>query len=66
MSMTSGEALAKMEELIHSLVDSFLNKLSEKNLKEKDLSVLEKQELENSPYWKMFCELKELVKVIKK
>ena len=66
MSRTSGEALAKIEELIHSLVDSFLDKLSEKSLKENDLSVLERQELENSPYWKMFCELKELVKIIKK
>lgn len=66
MSRTSGEALAKIEELIHSLVDSFLNKLAEKPLKEKDLSVLEMKELESSPYWQLFGEVKELIKIIKK
>lgn len=66
MSRTGDEASQNIEELIHSMVDSFLNKMSDKSFKEKDLSVIEKQELENSPYWKVLCELKDLVNMIKK
>lgn len=66
MSRTGDEASQNIEELIHSMVDSFLNKMSDKSFKEKDLSVIEKQELENSPYWKVLCELKDLVNLIKK
>lgn len=66
MSRTGDEASQNIEELIRSMVDSFLNKMSDKSFKEKDLSVIEKQELENSPYWKVLCELKELVNLIKK
>ena len=66
MSRTGNEASQNIEELIHSMVDSFLNKMSDKSFKEKDLSVIEKQELENSPYWKVLCELKDLVNLIKK
>ena len=66
MSRTGDEASQNIEELIRSMVDSFLNKMSDKSFKEKDLSVIEKQELENSPYWKVLCELKDLVNMIKK
>lgn len=66
MSRTGDEASQNIEELIRSMVDSFLNKMSDKSFKEKDLSVIEKQELENSPYWKVLCELKDLVNLIKK
>lgn len=66
MSRTGDEASQNIEELIRSMVDSFLNKMSDKSFKEKDLSVIEKQELENSPYWKVLNELKELVNLIKK
>ena len=66
MSRTGNEASQNIEELIRSMVDSFLNKMSDKSFKEKDLSVIEKQELENSPYWKVLCELKDLVNLIKK
>lgn len=66
MSRTGDEALQNIEELIRSMVDSFLNKMSDKSFKEKDLSIIEKQELENSPYWKVLCELKDLVNLIKK
>lgn len=65
MSRTSDEASQKIDELIHSMVDSFLNKMSDKTFKEEDMSIIEKQELENSPYWKVFCEFKDLVKLIK-
>lgn len=66
MSRTCDEASQNIEELIRSMVDSFLNKMSDKSFKEKDLSIIEKQELENSPYWKVLSELKELVNLIKK
>ena len=66
MSRTGDEASQNIEELIQSMVDSFLNKMSDKSFKEKDLSIIEKQELENSPYWKVLSELKELVNLIKK
>lgn len=66
MSRTGDEASQNIEELIRSMVDSFLNKMSDKSFKEKDLSVIEKQELENSPYWKVLSELKDLVNLIKK
>ncbi len=66
MSRTGDEASQNIEELIRSMVDSFLNKMSDKSFKEKDLSVIEKQELENSPYWKVLSELKDLINLIKK
>lgn len=66
MSRTSDEASQNIEELIRSMVDSFLNKMSDKSFKEKELSIIEKQELENSPYWKVLNELKDLVNLIKK
>ena len=66
MSRTGDEASQNIEELIRSMVDSFLNKMSDKSFKEKELSIIEKQELENSPYWKVLSELKELVNLIKK
>ena len=66
MSRTSEEASQNIEELIRSMVDSFLNKMSDKSFREKDLSKIEKQELENNPYWKVLCELKDLVNLIKK
>lgn len=66
MSRTGDEAFQNIEELIQSMVDSFLNKMSDKSFKEKDLSIIEKRELENSPYWKVLSELKELVNLIKK
>lgn len=66
MSRTGDEALQNIEELIRSMVDSFLNKMSDKSFREQDLSIIEKQELENSPYWKVLSELKELVNLIKK
>lgn len=66
MSRTGDEASQNIEELIRSMVDSFLNKMSDKSFKEQDLSIIEKQELENSPYWKVLSELKELVNLIKK
>ena len=47
------------------MVDSFLNKMSDKTFKEEDMSIIEKQELENSPFWKVLCEIKDLVKLIK-
>lgn len=65
MSRTSDEASQKIDELIRSMVDSFLNKMSDKTFKEEDMSIIEKQELENSPYWKILCEFKDLVKLIK-
>lgn len=65
MSRTSDEASKKIDELIRSMVDSFLNKMSDKTFKEEDMSIIEKQELENSPYWKVFCEFKDLVTLIK-
>ena len=65
MSRTGDEASQNIEELIRSMVDSFLNKMSDKSFKEKDLSIIEKQELENSPYWKVLVELKQLVNLIK-
>lgn len=43
MSRTGDEASQNIEELIRSMVDSFLNKMSDKSFKEKDLSVIEKQ-----------------------
>lgn len=66
MSRTGDEASQNIEELIRLMVDSFLNKMSDKSFKEKELSIIEKQELENSPYWKVLCELKDLVNLIKK
>lgn len=66
MSRTGDEASQNIEELIRSMVDSFLNKMSDKSFKEKELSIIEKQELENSPYWKVLSELKDLVNLIKK
>lgn len=66
MSRTGDEASQNIEELIRSMVDSFLNKMSDKSFKEKELSIIEKQELENSPYWKVLSELKNLVNLIKK
>lgn len=66
MSRTGDEASQNIEELIHSMVDSFLNKMSDKSFKEKELSIIEKQELENSPYWKVLSELKDLINLIKK
>lgn len=66
MSRTGDEASQNIEELIRSMVDSFLNKMSDKCFKEKDLSIIEKQELENSPFWKVLSELKDLVNLIKK
>lgn len=65
MSRTSDEASQKIDELIRSMVDSFLNKMSDKTFKEEDMSIIEKQELENSPFWKVLCEIKDLVKLIK-
>lgn len=65
MSKTSAEASESIEEIIHSLIDSFMEKMSEKSLKERELSAIEKQELEDSPYWKILCELKDLVKQTK-
>lgn len=66
MSRTSDEASKKIEELIRSMVDSFLNKMSDRTFKEKDMSIIEKQEIENSPYWKFLSELKDLINLIKK
>lgn len=66
MSRTGDEASQNIEELIRSMVDSFLNKMSDKSFKEKELSIIEKQELENSPYWKVLSELKDLINLIKK
>lgn len=66
MSRTSDEASQNIEVLIRSMVDSFLNKMSDKSFKENELSIIEKQELEDSPYWKVLNELKELVNLIKK
>lgn len=66
MSRTGDEASQNIEVLIRSMVDSFLNKMSDKSFKEKELSIIEKQELENSPYWKVLNELKDLVNMIKK
>lgn len=66
MSRTSDEASQKIEELIRSMVDSFLNKMSDRTFKEKDMSIIEKQEIENSPYWKFLSELKDLINLIKK
>ena len=66
MSRTGDEASLNIEVLIRSMVDSFLNKMSDKSFKEKELSIIEKQELENSPYWKVLNELKDLVNLIKK
>lgn len=66
LSRTGDEASQNIEELIRSMVDSFLNKMSDKSFKEKELSIIEKQELENSPYWKVLSELKDLVNLIKK
>lgn len=66
MSRTGDEASQNIEVLIRSMVDSFLNKMSDKSFKEKELSIIEKQELENSPYWKVLNELKDLVNLIKK
>lgn len=66
MSRTGDEASQNIEVLIRSMVDSFLNKMSDKSFKEKELSIIEKQELENSPYWKALNELKDLVNLIKK
>lgn len=66
MSRTSDEASQSIEVLIRSMVDSFLNKMSDKSFKENELSIIEKQELEDSPYWKVLNELKDLVNLIKK
>lgn len=66
MSRTGDEASQNIEVLIRSMVDSFLSKMSDKSFKEKELSIIEKQELENSPYWKVLNELKDLVNLIKK
>lgn len=66
MSRTGDEASQNIEVLIRSMVDSFLNKMSDKSFKEKELSIIENQELENSPYWKVLNELKDLVNLIKK
>lgn len=66
MSRTGDEASQNIEVLIRSMVDSFLNKMSDKSFKENELSIIEKQELEDSPYWKVLNELKDLVNLIKK
>lgn len=66
MSRTGDEASQNIEVLIRSMVDSFLSKMSDKSFKEKELSIIENQELENSPYWKVLNELKDLVNLIKK
>lgn len=65
MSRTSTEASERIAEITHSLVDSFLNKMQEKSFKEKELSIIEKEELKDNPYWKMVRELKNLIKVVK-
>lgn len=66
MSRIGDEASQNIEVLIRSMVDSFLNKMSDKSFKENELSIIEKQELEDSPYWKVLNELKDLVNLIKK
>lgn len=65
MSRTSAEASERIAEITDSLVDSFLNKMQEKSFKENELSIIEKEELKDNPYWKMVRELKNLIKVVK-
>lgn len=66
MSRSSAEAFSSIEGMVQDLVKSFIHKMTDQSFKEKDLSNLEKQELENSPYWKVLEEMKELIKLIRK
>ena len=66
MSRSSDEAFNSIGGIVKELVSSFIRKISDQSFKEKDLSAIEKRELEDSPYWKVLKELKELIKLIRK
>lgn len=66
MSRSSAEAFSSIREMVRDLVKSFICKMADQSFKEQDLSAIEKRELEDSPYWKILEELKELIKLIRK
>lgn len=66
MSKSSDEAFNSIGGMVKELVASFTRKMTEQSFKERDLSKLEKHELEDSPYWKVLEELKDLIKLIRK
>lgn len=66
ISRSSNEAMDNIERMANTIVESFIEKLKLRNLAEKELAKMEKQELKDSPYWKFMQELKELLKTVKK
>lgn len=66
ISRSSNEAMDNIERMANTIVESFIEKLKLRNLEEKELAKMEKQELKDSPYWKFMQELKELLKTVKK
>lgn len=65
MSRSSTQALENIERIVDNIVDSFLEKMKRQQLEEQKLSKIEKQELEDSPYWKFLKEIKEIIMKIK-
>ena len=65
ISMTTEEALQRIEHIVNSMVDSFLKGISQSAQTSDQISSIEKMELKDNPYWKFLTELKEIIKLIK-
>ena len=61
MSRSSTQALDNIERIVDNMVGSFLEKMKRQQLEEQKLSKIEQQELEDSPYWKILKEIKEII-----
>ena len=65
LSPNPNEAIGKIEHAVDSMLHSYLKQIDRNHLSENELSRIETQELEGSPYWKLLQEIKELIKTIK-
>lgn len=65
ISMTTEEALQRIDRIVTSMVDSFLTGISQSAQTCDQISTIEKMELKDNPYWKFLTELKEIIKLIK-
>lgn len=65
MSRSSTRALENIERIVDNMVDSFLENMKRQQLGENNLSKIERQELEDSPYWKFLKEIKDIIMNIK-
>ena len=65
LSATPNEAIIKIDHAVDSMLRSYLKQASHNQLSEIELSQIEAKELESTPYWKLFQEIKELIKTIK-